>query len=96
MHHNHPATIPFLRMDQILMHDGFKIAFDAFSDMFCAPRGAHIEINATRFQEVAIEEVQDDVRLKAPLPPFNLSTPPGACVFWQSPRETAGWCAGLP
>ena len=30
------------------------------------------------------------------LPPFNLSTPPRACVFWQSPRETAGWCAGLP
>ena len=30
------------------------------------------------------------------LPPFNLSTPPRACVFWQSPRETAGWCASLP
>ena len=42
----------------------------------------------------AVNDVSFDVA--EGLPPFNLSTRPGACVFWQSPRETAGWCAGLP
>ncbi len=49
---------------------------------------------AARPWHVGVLYAEDD-RL-ATLPPFNLSTPPGACVFWQSPRETAGWCAGLP